>query len=124
MRAIDPEQDLISDPPKEPIVLAKPHAVGDKVTYTMPWMNARSVLVTSEIVEIEGDNALLKATGFFGGSDERSIEPLANLSPWTDEDEEYLKSFDNPEVDEKNKKVIDDMIDKDDTPGKGYVDQD
>jgi hypothetical protein len=94
MKSDNHENDFISSPPKAPITLEKPHAVGDKVSYTMPWMGGRDVYVSATIVAIEGENALLKTTGFFE-SDETGIEPLAHLSPWTTEDEEHLKSFDD-----------------------------
>jgi hypothetical protein len=96
MKSTDPANDYVSSPPKEPIVLTRPHAVGDKVSFTMPWMGGRDVYVAGKIMQIEGENALLTTIGFFDAGDSTGIEPLANLHPWTTEDKEHLKSFDAP----------------------------
>lgn len=93
------ENDFVSSPPKEPITLAKPHAVGDKVSFTMPWIGGRDVYVAGVIQAIEGENALLTFIGFFDSGADTGIEPLAHLSPWTEEDQKHLESFDDPSDD-------------------------
>ena len=123
MRKVDPEQDFIADtrdPPTDPTTLH----VGDRVTFTMPWMGGRSTLVTAKIKEIDGLHAELELLGFWEAPGQTAIEHLVNLAPYTKEDQEYEDSFNDPEVDEKNKKVIDNMIDTSEPQPHGYVDQD
>jgi hypothetical protein len=92
MRKIDPEQDFIADPKESD---RKQFKVGDRVTFTMPWMGGRSVLVTAKIKEIDPLQAFaeLELLGFWGGGDDTAIEKLQNLTPYTKEDQEYEDSF-------------------------------
>jgi hypothetical protein len=94
MKSTNPENDFVSEPPNIP---EPPHQfkVGDKVTFGMPWMGGRTVCVMAQIVEIDEPNALLKTIGFFDAGDETGIEPLANLSPFTQEYEADLRKFDD-----------------------------
>jgi hypothetical protein len=89
------DNDFVSNPPTEPIILPHPHQVGDKVSFTMPWMGGRDVYVAGVIVAIEAPNALLTFIGFFDSGDETGIEPLANLYPWNAESQADLESFDD-----------------------------
>ena len=95
LKSTNTENNFVSEPPKEPIVLPVPHKIGDKVTFGMPWMGGRIVSVSAVIqaIDAEAENALLTFIGFFDSGDETGIEPLAHLYPWTPEDQENLDSF-------------------------------
>lgn len=98
MRKIDNEQDFIADPKETPREEYTKLKVGDRVTFTMPWMGGRSVLVTAQIKEIDPLQvyAELELLGFWGGGPDTAIEKLQYLTPYTPEDQEYEDSFEDP----------------------------
>jgi hypothetical protein len=97
MRQVNKEEDFIANP-RSPVPSREEYTkfkVGDRVTFTMPWMGGRDVLVTAKVKEIDPHQvyAELELLGFWGGTDDTAIEMLQCLTAYTKEDQEYEDTF-------------------------------